>query len=95
MSESIMVRTGPLVPGMLPPEMDEDEAESVFIEDDYVVTTAGSCFVQSIRIEADGTHVVTIAGRTEPPPDDAPVLVTYDPDGRCIARATQSPEVPR
>lgn len=39
------------------------DTESVVIDDDYVVTCAGSCHVHYTQVHANGTHVLTIKGR--------------------------------
>jgi len=39
---------------------DMDETE---IDDDYVITCAGSAYVDHIATYANGTHVITVKGR--------------------------------
>ena len=39
------------------------DTESVVIDNDYVVTCAGSCYVHYTQAHANGTHVLTIKGR--------------------------------
>jgi hypothetical protein len=33
------------------------------ISDDYVITCAGSCYVDHVQAYANGTHVITVKGR--------------------------------
>jgi hypothetical protein len=39
------------------------DTEEVEIADDYVITCAGSAYVDSIQAYANGTHVITVKGR--------------------------------
>jgi hypothetical protein len=39
------------------------DSETATITDDYVITTAGSCYVAHTAAHADGTHVITVRGR--------------------------------
>jgi hypothetical protein len=41
------------------------ESESVEIEDDYVLTVAGSAYLAHTNAFANGTHVLTVKGRRE------------------------------
>jgi hypothetical protein len=40
------------------------ETESTEIVNDYVITTAGTCYVSHISRFASGTHILTVKGRT-------------------------------
>jgi hypothetical protein len=44
-------------------DLETGDGESVVIADDYVVTTAGSCYVAHTQAYANGTHILTIKGR--------------------------------
>ncbi len=39
------------------------DTETVEITDDYVITCAGSCYVDHVQAYANGTHVITVKGR--------------------------------
>jgi len=39
------------------------DSESTVIEDDYVLTCAGSCYLAHSQVYANGTHILTIKGR--------------------------------
>ncbi len=40
------------------------ESESQEIHDDYVIVCAGSCHVAHVNAFGNGTHVLTVKGRT-------------------------------
>lgn len=46
-------------------DLDNGDHESVVIENDYVVTCAGSCYVAHVQKFANGTHILTIKGRRD------------------------------
>jgi hypothetical protein len=39
------------------------DSEEAVITDDYVITCAGSAYVDSVQTYANGTHVITVKGR--------------------------------
>lgn len=39
------------------------DSDTVVIENDYVITCAGSCYVHHVQAYANGTHVITVKGR--------------------------------
>ena len=45
-------------------DLETGEVESVELWNDYFVVTAGSCHISHIQTHANGTHVLTIKGRT-------------------------------
>lgn len=46
-------------------DTDTDESETCTIEDNYVLITAGTCYVAHTNLHANGTHVITVKGRRE------------------------------
>lgn len=40
------------------------DTETQVIENDYVIVVAGSCHVNGIQTYANGTHVLTVKGRS-------------------------------
>lgn len=43
------------------------DSETAEIIDDYVITCAGSAYVDSVQTYANGTHVITVKGRRPRP----------------------------
>lgn len=39
------------------------DSETAELLDDYVITCAGSCYVDHVQAYANGTHVITVKGR--------------------------------
>ena len=46
-------------------DLDTEETGTVVITDDYVITCAGSCYVDHVQAYANGTHVITVKGRRQ------------------------------
>ena len=44
-------------------DLDSGDTETQVISDDYVITCAGSCYVDGVQTYANGTHVLTVKGR--------------------------------
>jgi hypothetical protein len=44
-------------------DLDSGDSEEHAIADDYILTVAGSCYVDHIQAYANGTHVITVKGR--------------------------------
>ena len=44
-------------------DLGTNESDEAVISDDYVLTCAGSCYVDHIQTYANGTHVITVKGR--------------------------------
>jgi hypothetical protein len=45
-------------------DLETGESEVQEIEDDYVIVTGGSCYVDGLVAYSNGTHVLTIKGRS-------------------------------
>lgn len=45
-------------------DLDTNESSTVVITDDYVLTCAGTCYVHHVQAYANGTHVITVKGRS-------------------------------
>lgn len=41
-------------------DVERSEAQAVEITDDYVLITAGRCFVADVQAHGNGTHVITV-----------------------------------
>jgi len=46
-------------------DLDTDTSYSRDIRDDYAITCDGTAYVSGIAVYANGTHVITIKGRSE------------------------------
>lgn len=47
-------------------DLETGESESAVIEDDYILTCAGSCYLHHTNVFAEnGTHVLTVKGRKD------------------------------
>lgn len=44
-------------------DLDSGDTETQVISDDYVITCAGSAYVDGVQTYANGTHVITVKGR--------------------------------
>jgi hypothetical protein len=44
-------------------DLDTDATEETVISDDYVITCAGTAYVDSVQMYDNGTHVITVKGR--------------------------------
>jgi hypothetical protein len=44
-------------------DLDAGDSDSKVIWNDYVLTCAGSCYVDHVQAYANGTHVITVKGR--------------------------------
>jgi hypothetical protein len=44
-------------------DLDTSDSDEVVISNDYVVTCAGSCYVDHVQAYANGTRVITVKGR--------------------------------
>lgn len=42
------------------------DTETQTIANDYVLVTAGTCWIAHIQVSGPGTHTITVKGRREP-----------------------------
>ena len=44
-------------------DLGNGDSDEVVISDDYLITCAGSAYVDHVQAYANGTHVITVKGR--------------------------------
>lgn len=58
-------------------DLETGESDTVEIMDDYVLTTAGSCYLEHCQAFSKGTHILTIKGRRDAAPDQSNCGATH------------------